>query len=151
MDYMAQLDRLIEAPVYVIDFLPEPVPASRGRVWRKAEKWFSTRREYRRLYRKFLRLLIKLSCFCDFAVSYGPDWEEHPSPKRLEELVNKCTGRRKGYFNLLLDQDRAMIILNGDDLYLSVYGPDLRLRRLLCRLAQSEGLFLRQPRSSPEP
>ena len=151
MDYMAQLDRLIEAPVYVIDLLPEQVPASRGRAWRKAEKWFFSRREYRRLYRKFLRLLIKLSCFCDFTVSYGPDWEENPSPKRLERLVEQCTGRRKDYFNLLIDQGRAMIILNGDDLCLSVYGPDLRLRQLLCRLAQSEGLFLRQPQPPSEP
>lgn len=89
MDYFAELDRLIEGPVYVIDYLPGPVPASRGRHYWKVEKWFSSQREYKRLYRKFLRLLLKLSCYCEFTVSYGPKWEENPSPKRLERLVEK--------------------------------------------------------------
>ena len=95
MDYLAELDRLIEGPVYVIDYLPGPVPASRGRHYWKVEKWFSSQWEYKRLYRKFLRLLLKLSCYCEFTVSYGPKWEENPSPKRLERLVGKCTGSRK--------------------------------------------------------
>lgn len=56
-------------------------------------------------------------------MSYGPKWEENPSPKRLERLVGKCTGSRKDYLNILIDQGRAMAILNGDDLYLSVYDP----------------------------
>ena len=63
MDYFAELDRLIEGPVYVIDYLPGPVPASRGRHYWKVEKWFSSQQEYKRLYRKFLRLLLKLSCY----------------------------------------------------------------------------------------
>ena len=142
MDYFAELDRLIEGPVYVIDFLPGPVPASRGRHYWKVEKWLSSQREYKRLYRKFLRLLLKLS--------YGPKWEENPSPKRLERLVEKCTGSRKDYLNILIDQGRAMVILNGDDLYLSVYDPDLRLRQLLGQLAASEGLFLWKPHPNPE-
>lgn len=38
MDYFAELDRLIEGPVYVIDYLPGPVPASRGRhYWKGGE------------------------------------------------------------------------------------------------------------------
>ena len=150
MDYFAELDRLIECPVYVIDYLPGPVPASRGRHYWKVEKWFPSRREYKRLYRKFLRLLLKLSCYCEFTVSYGPKWEENPSPKRLERLVEKCTGSRKDYLNILIDQGRAMVILNGDDLYLSVYDPDLRLRQLLGQLAASEGLFLWKPQPNPE-
>ena len=100
--------------------------------------------------RKFLRLLLKLSCYCEFTVSYGPKWEENPSPKRLERLVEKCTGSRKDYLNILIDQGRAMVILNGDDLYLSVYDPDLRLRQLLGQLAASEGLFLWKPQPNPE-
>lgn len=89
---------------------------------------FPSKREYRRLYRKFLRILLKLNCCCDFTVSHGLDWEENPSPKRLEQLVEKCTGSQKDYLNILIDQERAMVILNGDNLYLSVYDPDLRLQ-----------------------
>ena len=43
-----------------------------------------------------------------------------------------------------------MVILNGDDLYLSVYDPDLQLRQLLGQLAASEGLFLWKPQPNPE-
>lgn len=145
MDYYAELDRLIECPVYVIDLLPAAVPDSHAGFYGKAERWFSSKREYKRLYRKFLRLLLKLGCYCDLTVSHGLKWEENPSPKRLEQLVEKCTGGRKDYLNILVDHSRAMVILNGDDLYLSVYGPDLRLRQLLQELAASEGLFLWKP------
>lgn len=78
MDYFAELDRLIEGPVYVIDYLPGPVPASCGRHYWKVEKWFSSQREYKRLYRKFLRLLLKLSCYCEFTVSYGRNGRKIP-------------------------------------------------------------------------
>ena len=78
-------------------------------------------------------------------MSHGLDWEENPSPKRLERLVEKCTGSQKDYLNILIDQERAMVILNGDNLYLSVYDPDLRLRQLLQDLAACEGLFFWQP------
>lgn len=38
MDYTAELDRLIEAPVYVIDLFPEQVPACYGERFWKVEK-----------------------------------------------------------------------------------------------------------------
>ena len=113
MDDTAELDRLIEAPVYVIDFFPEQVPACYGERFWKVEKWFSSKREYRRLYRKFLRILLKLNCCCDFTVSHGLDWEENPSPKRLEQLVESSSHGRKDTLNILVDQSRAMIILTG--------------------------------------
>ncbi len=61
--------------------------------------------------------------------------------------MEKCTGSQKDYLNILIDQERAMVILNGDNLYLSVYDPDLRLRQLLQDLAACEGLFFWQPQS----
>lgn len=134
----------------MIDYLLGPVPASRSRHYWKVKKWFSSQREYKRLYRKFLRLLLKLSCYCEFTVSCEPKWEENPSPKRLERLVEKCTAGRKDYLNILIDQGRGMVILSGDDLYLNVYDPDLRLRQLLGQLAASEGLFLWKPQPNPE-
>ena len=33
--------------------------------------------------------------------------------------MEKCTGSQKDYLNILIDQERAMVILNGDNLYLS--------------------------------
>ena len=38
MDYTAELDRLIEAPVYVTDLFPEQVPACYGERFWKVEK-----------------------------------------------------------------------------------------------------------------
>ena len=46
-------------------------------------------------------------------MSHGLDWEENPSPKRLEKLVESSSHGRKDTLNILVDQSRAMIILTG--------------------------------------
>lgn len=117
----------------MIDYLPGPVPASRGRHYWKVEKWFSSQREYKRLYRKFLHFLLKLSATVNSPQATGRNGRKIPLPNGWSGWWKNAPGSRKDYLNILIDQGRAMVILNGDDLYLSVYDPDLRLRQLLGR------------------
>lgn len=49
--------------------------------------------------------------------------------------------RKRDYINIILPRVNAMIILNGDDLYMMLYNPDDELKALVKELAHSEGLF----------
>ena len=51
---------------------------------------------------------------------------------------------KKDFINILLNDGEAMIILNEDDVILSVYNPDETLLSLLEKLAAAEGLFVRK-------
>ncbi len=50
--------------------------------------------------------------------------------------------------NIILPGCDAMMILNGDDLYMILCNPDQRLRELAAQLADAEGLFFYK---APEP
>ena len=46
--------------------------------------------------------------------------------------------------NIFVDDDRAMLVLNGDDPWAAVYNADEDLQQLLGMLAVSEGMFFRK-------
>jgi hypothetical protein len=46
--------------------------------------------------------------------------------------------------NIFVDEDRAMLVLNGDDPWSAVYNADEELQQLLRMLAVSEGMFFRK-------
>lgn len=69
---------------------------------------------------------------------------ENPAPSRLVSLIGHCFEGECGtraYINVILPECHSMIILNGDDLYMTLYNPDERLKRLISSLARAEGLF----------
>lgn len=164
MDMFGLFHNLIDKPVYLIDTLPRQVPPDRSGAYAVFEAYWRER-EGRRFCGKVIRLLLKLSCYYDFALfscRYGveteppgmtEEWEENPSPETLVRIVETCAlGTPKGYWNLALNGKESMLTLDGEDPYLTVYGPDARLRELLCDLAASEGLFFRPaPEDMPAP
>ena len=54
----------------------------------------------------------------------------------------ECAEGEKDYMNILLEEGESMVIVNGDDLYLSLYGPSEELLELVRALAGAAGLFL---------
>ena len=45
------------------------------------------------------------------------------------------------FLNIFLPECDALLVLNRNDLYITVYNPDSYLKNLLSQLAYSEGLF----------
>lgn len=144
MDRYGKIDELLEKDCYVVDILPCRVPRECGERYLAVEQYFQRDGEIRELYRKFLRILLKLNCYHAFSVSVHEGWEQDPPPLTLAEYVAQCVDaewKERGYLNILIDGGKAMIVVNGDDLHMSVYHPDRELRHLLAQLAQAEGLF----------
>ena len=145
-DIIAKIDELIDKPCYLIDIFPRKVPETPDRRYFEVEEILQKNR--RDLDEKFCRLLLKLYCYYDFWVAAGTEVAVNPEPERLAEWIRHCfegDWRERDYINIILPGCNAMVILNGDDLYMSVYHPDGRLMELISQLAGAEGLFFRAP------
>lgn len=150
-DWTAQRERLFDAPCWVIDYLPRRVPAESAGPYFAVEHSFRTSSFQPELYRRFARLILKLNCYYDFAVSClpGNDWVWNPAPSELEGWIcscavqTACTGVR-----VLLPTEDAMLTLDAEDLYLVLYQPQQELLETVSALVASEGLFLRKAEES---
>ena len=129
-----QIERLLEKPFWVIDFLPERVSAERSKQYFAVEDFCCKGQYINQLYQRFAYLVIKLSCYFDI---YG-----NPLPNEIFDSINNCLS--KGYVNFLFAVEDALITLNGGDLYMTVYNPNGRLLELVQSLATAEGLFVRR-------
>ena len=76
----------------------------------------------------------------------GEVWESNPAPKETAAMVQKCLSDKKMLYVILKSAD-AMITINSDDTYMTVYHPSEDLVELLGSLTASEGLFLWKPAS----
>lgn len=142
MDINSRIDELIEKPRWLIDIFPRSIPPGDVGRYLAVEERFQRHRKG--INRRFSNLLLKLYCYYDFAVSHSDGCVEDPSPKKLLRLIERCfegEPRQRDYINILLPRAGAMIILNGDDLYMTMYGPDDELKALTAELAHAEGLF----------
>ena len=141
-------EQLLEEEYYVIDFLPRQVPAQRGKDYCAAERYLSSHPQIDSLYHSFSQILVKLSCYFDMAV-YDPrseKWSAASDPEDLVKSVMSCTEAGPDrYLHIIFPTENAMLTLEGEDLYMTVYHPGEYLQGMLKILSEGEGLFLRQP------
>lgn len=142
MDQNDQIDLCLEKPCWVVDPLPRRVEQDGPGQYFAVEEWWRRPEQLAELYRRFADLLVRLSCYEDFQVSFHEGWVKNPPPEVLTAWVVECTQGEKDYMNILLEEGAAMVIVNGDDLYLSLYGPSPELLELVKQLAEAAGLFL---------
>ena len=125
---------------WIIDVLPKQVPADSPGRYFTVEKYFLAHLD--ELCRKFARVLIKLNCYRDLRVSTDHEqWTGDFSPEDLETFFRESVDTHSPLFIRILPTD-ALLTFSGDDHYLTLYGPDEELLRLLRPLAASEGLFV---------
>ena len=137
------IEALLEKPYWVIDFLPEQVPANSAGQFFAVEEFYLTGPRQAELRRRFAEILLKVNCYYDLAVC-APEAESgqrNPAPERLFSLA----AENKQDVCVLLPDENALFTLDRDDTHMTVFNPSEHLLRLLGRLAAAEGLFLWQP------
>ena len=142
-DIISKIDRLTKGPVYIIDIFPNKVPSKPDNRYFEFENFIQNNRE--EIDWKFMIILLKLYCYYDFWVSscaLEQDVFENPDLSHLIGLAKSCFMGKS--INIILPECDSMIVLNGDDLYMSVYNPNDHLKSLISDLSQSEGLFFRE-------
>ena len=144
-DYNEKVERLLQAPYWVIDFLPMQVPqGSKGQFF-AVEQYFLQEPQHERLCRQFIDVVLKLNCYHDLLVSRdgGDEWF-YPDPKMLEKWLTESL--LNGHLCLLIDDGESLITASGGDICLTLYNPSPDLLDLVQRLASAAGLHLWQPK-----
>ncbi len=142
------VERLLEAPYWVIDFLPRQVPKDSGGQFFAVEKYYLEGARYERLCHQFADVLLKLNCYYDMLVSLdgGDEWLS-PDPGMLEKWLTSSL--RHGDMYALIEAEDALITARGGDIYMTLYNPSPALLDLVRQLASAAGLFLWQPPENP--
>lgn len=76
-------------------------------------------------------------------MSWG-GYKDNPSPAELSGAVRELMTNHSGTLSLLLPEDDALVVFECDCLSLYVYNAGGKLRKLLKRIAHSEGFALRK-------
>ena len=117
---------LLEGPYWIVDILPEQVPADAAGQYFAVERYFLQPERIVPLRRKYAELLLRLNCYADMAVSF-----------------DSCASNE--FLRAVFAEQHAMIDYDHNDTYLTVYDPDAKLIDKVRALSSAEGLFLWQP------
>ena len=143
-DYDEIVERLLEAPYWVIDFLPMQVPQDSAGQFFAVEQYYLQEPQYERLCRQFADVLLKLNCYYDLLVSRdgGDEWL-YPDPRMLDKWLTESL--QHGHLCVLIDDGASLITPSGVDTNLTLYNPSPALLELVRQLSTAAGLFLWQP------
>ena len=127
-------EELLERPFWVIDLLPEQVPADGEGQFFAVEKYFIDKERLAAIKQKHVSLILKLNCY----YSISAEGETDPPPEKVAGMIyGRHTCLRAG---------DALIMSDPDDTYLTVYNPGRKLLALVRKLARGEGLYVRKPK-----
>ena len=142
-DRVQVVDKLLEKPCYIIDFLPRQVPEDGGGQFFEVEDYFLNHVERYRLQDRFIRILLKIMCYYPVAVHWR-EWIEQPAPGQIVEIMDIIFAKHSGDMNMLITSKDVLIQFGSDCLNISIYNPDDEMCELLEQIATSEGMFWRK-------
>ena len=136
---------LLEGPYWIADVLPEQVPADSDGQYFSVERYYRQPERMRALRRRFAEILLRLNCYFDMAVSFDScaSWEKNPDPEAFADRLIGLSGN--SFLRAVFEAQRAMVDIEPDDTYMTVYDPDSLLLDKLRALVTAEGLFLWRP------
>ena len=139
------MGELLEGPYWIVDILPEQVPADAAGQYFAVERYFLQRSRIVPLRRKYAEILLRLNCYYDMAASFDScaSWEMNPDPETFAARVAGLSGNE--FLRVVFAQQNAMIDYDRNDTYLTVYDPGASLLDKVRALAAAEGLFLWSP------
>ena len=140
--YDEMMGNLLDGPYWIVDILPEQVPANAAGQYFAVERYFLQPERIVPLRRKYAELLLRLNCYCDMAVSFDAcvSWETNPDPETFAKRVERLSGNE--FLRAVFAEQNVMIDYDHNDTYLTVYDPDWALLDKLRALAAAEGLFV---------
>ena len=135
------VNELLEKDCWVMDYLPRQVPAEAREGYFKVENYLLNHYEEFDLRKRFTAVVLKLLCYHKLTVHWGK-WVEDPSPALIAEAIQTILDNHSGWLNILLQEEKALLVFEWDCLNLALYDPSPDLLELMEEIARSEGLFL---------
>ena len=140
---MEIVDRLLEKPCYIIDFLPRQVPKDCGGQFFKVEDYLLSHHDRLGLRDRFIRIILKAMCYYPVSAYWG-EWVEQPTPEQIVEMIDTVIEKHSGDMNMLITCKDVLIQFGSDCLNISIYNPNEEMSELLEQIAASEGMFWRK-------
>ena len=139
------MGELVEGPYRVADVLPRQVPKDAPGQYFAVERWVLQPEQLTPLRRRFASILLRLNCYDAMAVSFDccESWETDPDPEAFAAAFTLTRADR--FFRAVFPEKRAMIDVEPEETYLTVYDPDGAIAETLDALAAAEGLFVWAP------
>ena len=136
------MGELLEGPYWIVDILPEQVPADAAGQYFAVERYFLRPERIIPLRRKYAELLLRLNCYVDMAVSFDSctSWETNPDPEAFADRVAGLSGNE--FLRAVFAGQNAMIDYDRNDTYPTVYDPGEALLDKVRALAAGSGLFV---------
>ena len=138
--YENMIEQLLEKPCWVVDLLPQRVPASRGAQFSAVEAYYLNRQNGKKLRKRFTDILLKLNCYYDFLLYRGSHGLATLNPP--PEILAKRIMDAQEELLILLESEDALILIGRDDTCISFYNPSEPLLTMLVQLARAHSLFL---------
>ena len=129
---MKTIDELLTTPCWIVDILPERVPAHSPGQYFAVEAYYLAETQFSRIKQKHVDIVLKLNCYTDLTLD--EETRVNPDPAHIARAM------RERYVCILLGS--AMIVSQPDETHLTVYNPDEDLLDRLRTLAAGEGLFV---------
>ena len=140
---MQTVDKLLEKPCYIIDFLPRQVPKDCGGQFFKVEQYFLNHYSRYGWRDRFIRIILKVMCYYPISV-YWCEWMEQPTPEQMVEIMDTIMKNHSGDITILFPSKDVLVQFGGDCLNMSVYNPDEEMCVLFEQIAVLEGMFWRK-------
>ena len=125
----------LDKPYWIVDILPEQVPAYSLGQYFAVEKYYLTEPRITAIRRKQIGVILKLNCYYD--IYLGDEMRKNPPPEALADAIGKTP--------LQIILDGALIVTDPGDTYMTVYNPGEGLLERIRTIAAAEGLFVWQP------
>ena len=140
---MQTVDKLLEKPCYLIDFLPRQVPKNCEGQFFEVEQYFLNHYSRYGWRDRFIRIILKVMCYYQISI-YWSEWIEQPTPEQVAEIMDTMMENHSSNINILFSSKEVLIQFGGDCLNMSVYNPDEKMCVLFEQIAVSEGMFWRK-------
>ena len=141
-DYMKVIDDLLGKECYIIDFLPQTVPADTAGHFFDVEYYLLNSERHLAIKDKFAGVILKIMCYYQTCVLWN-GWIEKPNPKVIDNAISEIMKNHSGTLNIIFSDVNTLLVFDWDCLNLSIYNPPKEAQRLFEQIAFSEGLFWR--------
>ena len=138
---MENIDKLLEAPCYVVDFLPKRVSKETNGQFFEVENYLLNHHEWYGLRVRFVRFILKVMCYYSISI-YQDGWVGDPTPEQMVEMIDFIMEEHSCDMNIMIKD--TLIQFGWDCLHMSVYNPDEEMCELFEQITVSEGLFFRK-------
>ena len=142
MLYHTMTQELLDMPFRLVDHLPRRVPDDTEGQYFMVDRYFRQKPQLAVLHRRQAKILLRLNCFYDMAVTTdgGEAWEKNPDPERFVSLVDDLSGA--DFVRALFPSADAMIELCANRTQMTVVCSNENATELIRQLAAAEGMFL---------